>query len=54
MTLPATHGGACPAITRRAGGFSVAPGPTGPSAPCVLASLGARDADIHQRHREDH
>ncbi len=42
------------AITRRAAASSVAPGPTGPSAPCVLASLGARTPGIHLCRREDH
>src|SRR5206468_1378837 len=41
--LHAIIGGARPAHTRRAAASSVAPGPTGPSAPCVLASLGVDD-----------
>ncbi len=54
VALPATDGGAWRAITRRAAASSVAPGPTGPSAPCVLASLGARTPGIHLCRREDH
>jgi len=54
MVLPATVGGAWPAITLRAAASSVAPGPSGPNAPCVLASLGALDPGIHHCHREDH
>jgi hypothetical protein len=54
VALPATFGGAWPAITLRAAASSVAPGLSSPSAPCVLAWLGARDPGIHQRHRKGH
>ena len=33
---------------------SVAPGLASPSAPCVLAWLGAREPGIHQCHQESH
>jgi len=52
--LHAIIGGARPAHTRRAAASSVAPGPTGPSAPCVLASLGVDDPGIHHDHEETH
>jgi len=54
VVLPATFGGARPAITRRAAASSVALGLKSPSTLCVLASLGARDPGIHQCHRENH
>jgi len=54
VALPATFGGARPVITRRAAASSVAPRQSSLGAPCVLASLGARDAGIHQCHRENH
>ncbi len=54
MILPATLGGARPAITRRAAASSVAPVLSSTGAPCVLASLGAREPGIHQRYQEDH
>jgi len=54
VTLLAALGGARPAITLRHAASSVALGQTSPSAPCVLAWLGARDPGIHQHHQEDH
>jgi len=50
----ATLGGAVATITRRAAASSVAPIVPTIGAPCVLASPGARDACIHQRHQEGH
>jgi len=40
--------GFCPAITRRAAASSAAPIATAIDAPCVLASLGARDPEARQ------
>jgi F0F1-type ATP synthase membrane subunit c/vacuolar-type H+-ATPase subunit K len=51
---PATFGGAWPAGTRRQAASSVAPGLSSPSAPCVLAWLGAHDPGIHQCHQRSH
>src|ERR687892_1902163 len=41
-----------PAITRRAAAFSVAPIASAMGAPCVLASLGARDPEFRQHFTE--
>jgi len=54
VALLATYGGASRVITRRDAASSVAPGPTGPNAPCVLASLGANTRGIHPCHQENH
>jgi len=45
--------GARPAITRRDAASSVAERETTLSAPCVLASLGARVPGIHDQHEEN-
>ncbi len=52
--LPRNVRGAWLAITRRAAASSVAPVAAATSAPCVLASLGARDPGTRQRHKGDH
>jgi len=54
MALPAETGGVRPAITRRAAASSGASIVTTIDAPCVLASLGARDPHIHRLYRKDH
>ncbi len=54
VALPTPSTGARPASTRRAAASSVALGLTSPSAPCVLASLGARDPGIRQWSRQGH
>src|SRR5438876_6435033 len=54
VTRPATSSGFWPASARRQAMSSVAPGLTSPSAPCVLAWLGARDPETRKRDRADH
>ena len=48
------HAGFWPAITRRAAASSVAPIALAMGAPCVLASLGARDPETRQHHLKGH
>jgi F-type H+-transporting ATPase subunit c len=54
FALPATYRGASRVIALRDPASSVAPGPSGPNAPCVLVSLGADTRGIHVCHQENH
>src|SRR5439155_12921518 len=54
VLLPAMHAGFSPAITLRAAASSVAPVIAITGAPCVLASLGARDREARQHSRTRH
>jgi hypothetical protein len=54
VALPTTLGGAQAEITQRIAASSVAIGQTSPTAPCVLALLGAPGLGIHQRRRQGH
>ena len=54
VPLPAIHVRLWPAITRRAAASSVAPIASTIGAPCVLASLGARDPEAGRHHWKGH
>ena len=54
VPLPVIHARFWSAITRRAAASSVAPIALAIGAPCVLASLGARDPEPRQRSCEGH